>query len=451
MTDTTKESWASHHGFLLAALGASVGLGNVWRFSYVAGENGGGAFLLVYLLMVLLIGVPLLLGELALGRASQRESAAALRTLAPTTRWKHVGVLGVIAASVILAYYAVIAGWVMRYMVLYVGSTTHQLGTEGYANAFNAYVQQALQPLGWQLLCVVLAMLVIAKGVQRGIEQVSLLLMPALAVLLLGLAVYGATLSGFGQAAAFLFSPDWSALLRPEVYLAALGQAFFSIGLAMGVMITYGSYLPLTQNLPRAALTIALGDTLFAMTAGLMIFPAVFSYGLDPAQGPGLAFVVLPEVFAQMPGGALVGAAFFLLLSIAALTSMVALLEVPVAWAMQRLGWSRLRACLSLGALLYLLGMPASLGFGVWRDVQTAGGQGILDSMDFVAVELLLPLSGLLLALFIGWVWAADAAHQASGLHHSRLGQLWRGLLRYLVPVLMVLVLLGSFLGSGGH
>lgn len=450
MTDTTKETWASHRGFLLAALGASVGLGNVWRFSYVAGENGGGAFLLVYLLMVLLIGVPLLLGELVLGRASQMESAAALRVLAPATRWKHVGVLGVVAASVILAYYAVIAGWVLRYMALYVGSTTHQLGTEGYANAFNGYVQQALQPLLWQLLCMALAMAVIVKGVQRGIEQVSLMLMPALALLLLGLAVYGATLPGFAQAAAFLFSPDWSALLRPQVYLAALGQAFFSIGLAMGVMITYGSYLPRTQNLPRAALTIALGDTLFAITAGLMIFPAVFSYGLDPAQGPGLAFVVLPEVFAQMPGGALVGAAFFLLLSIAALTSMVALLEVPVAWAMQRLGWSRLRACLGLGVLLYLLGVPASLGFGVWHDVQL-GGQSILDTMDFIAVDLLLPLSGLLLALFIGWVWAADAARSASDLQHGHVGRVWRSLLRYLVPLLMVLVLLGSFLGSGGH
>lgn len=444
MSEIPREQWHSNKGFLLAALGSAVGLGNVWRFSYVTGENGGGAFLLVYLVMVLLVGVPLLLGEFALGRSTQRESSAAFERLVPGSRWRRVGLLGVLAACGILAYYAVIAGWVFKYLSLYVTRTTHELASAGFALSFQAHVAQPLEPLLWQGLGLALTMAIIARGVERGIEKVSLLLMPALGVLLLALALHSATLPGFGQGLAFLFRPDWSVLASPKVYLAALGQAFFSIGLAMGVMVTYGSYLPASRHLPGAAVTIALSDTLFAITAGLVIFPAVFSFGLDPAQGPGLAFIVLPGVFAQMPGGAAVGLAFFLLLSIAALTSMVSLLEVPVAYAMQRWGWSRARASLLLGSLLFVLGIPASLGFGLWSQVQSAGGKGILDLMDFVSADLLLPLNGLLMALFIGWVWPRHDALQASDLHASRLGRAWHVSLRYIAPVLVALVLVGS-------
>lgn len=443
MSQPTREHWQSGRGFLLAALGSAVGIGNIWRFSYVAGENGGGAFLLVYLGVVLLVGWPLLLGEFALGRSVQRESASALATLLPT-RWRHAGLLGVIASGLILAYYAVIAGWVLKYLGLYLFSPTHELASRGFAASFQAHLAQPLEPLAWQFLALALTAAVIVRGIEKGIEKISLILMPALAVLLLALALHSATLPGFAQGLAFLFRPDWSALARPEVYLAALGQAFFSIGLAMGVMMTYGSYQPASRRLPATALGIVVGDTLFAIAAGLVIFPAVFSFGLDPAQGPSLAFVVLPGVFARMPGGALVGMTFFLLLAIAALTSMVSLLEVPVAWAMQRFGGSRRRVSLLLAGLIFLLGVPASLGFGLWSDLRGPGGRGILDSMDFLAVELLLPLNGLLLALLLGWLWPRHEALRAADLADSRLGRPWHVCLRYLVPLLVAAVLAGA-------
>jgi len=439
VVETAREQWRSRHGFLLAALGSAVGLGNVWRFSYVAGEHGGGAFLLVYLAVVLLVGVPLLLGEFALGRRMQSESASAVAQLIPSSRWRHAGLIGVIAAGLILAYYAVIAGWVFRYAALYLGGLAPDLARQGFAAAFEAHVARPLAPLLWQFAALVLAALVIARGVEKGIERISLLLMPVLALLLVGLAVHSATLPGIGAGLAFLFKPNWSVLGSPGVYLAAIGQAFFSIGLAMGVMVTFGSYQPAGRPLPGTALAVALGDTLFALTAGLVIFPAVFSFGHDPAQGPGLAFVVLPEVFAQMRGGLLLGAAFFVLLSIAALTSMVSLLEVTVAYAMQRLGWSRPRAALWLGTALFLLGLPASLGFG-WP-----GGQGILGAMDFLAVDLLLPFNGVLLAVLLGWLWPLHEALAAADLQQTRqLGRIWRVSLRYLVPLLVLVVLAGS-------
>lgn len=444
MNQTKREQWQSRRGFLLAALGSAVGLGNVWRFSYVVGENGGGAFLLVYLLIVLLVGVPLLLGEFALGRRMQSESATAVARLAPTARWRHAGMIGVIAAGLILAYYAVIAGWVLRYAALYLTGSAWSLANGGYAAAFEAYVASPLQPLAWQLAAVALAAAIIGKGVEKGIEKVSLVLMPVLALLLIALAMHSATLPGFGRGLAFLFQPDWSVLASPRVYLAALGQAFFSIGLAMGVMVTFGSYQPASRPLAGAAVSIALGDTLFAITAGLVIFPAVFSFGLNPAQGAGLAFIVLPEVFAQMPSGGLVGSAFFLLLSIAALTSMVSLLEVVAAHAMQRWGWSRPQASWRLGVALFVLGIPASLGFGVWSGLPLPGGRGILDSMDFFAVELLLPLNGVLLAVLLGWLWPRHEALQAADLQPNRLGRVWHFSLRYLVPVLVGVMLLGS-------
>ncbi len=444
MSSETREQWQSRRGFLLAAVGSAVGLGDIWRFPYVVGENGGGAFLLVYLLVVLVIGVPLLLGEFALGRRMQSESATAVARLVPASRWRHAGLIGVIAAGLILAYYAVIAGWVFKYAALYLGASPQLLAQEGHAALFQAYVARPLEPLAWQLLGMALTTAVIAKGVEKGIERLSVWLMPLLALLLVGLAVHSATLPGFGRGLAFLFQPDWAMLARPDLYLAALGQTFFSIGLAMGVMVTYGSYQPATRPLPGAAVAISLADTLFGVIAGLVIFPAVFSFGLDPAQGSSLTFAVLPQVFAQLPGGRLVGALFFLLLSIAALTSMVSLLEVTVAYAMQRWRWSRPRASLCLGGLLFLLGMPASLGFGAWAGLPLPGGHTILDAMDFFAVELLLPLNGVLLAVLLGWLWPRHEAMEAADLHARRLGRLWHFSLRYLVPVLVLTVLAGS-------
>lgn len=443
-TDTAApEQWRSQTGFVLAALGAAVGLGNVWRFSYVAGENGGGAFILVYVALVLLVGYPLLLAELAIGRSAQSESAAAYAALAPGSRWRGIGVLGVLAALAILFYYPVVAGWALKYLALFAFDPAEAMRPGVASSRFQSFIAEPLQPLLWMGAVLTATVLIVWAGVERGIERASALLMPALAVILLLLAGYGLSLDGAGKALGFLFRPDWGALARPQLYLAALGQAFFSIGLAMGVMVTYASYLPRDRALPGAALAVVAGDTLFAVVAGLVIFPAVFTFGGDPAQGPVLAFVTLPQVFAHMAGGAVFALGFFALLVIAAVTSLVSLLEVPVAWLMRRWRWRRGRASIAVGLVAFAAGVPASLGHGLWRDTRI-GGLPILEAMDHGASNLLLPLNGILIALFAGWCWRRGDALAASGLQPEALAVTWRWALRYAVPALLALVLVAG-------
>lgn len=437
------EQWRSQAGFVLAALGAAVGLGNVWRFSYVAGENGGGAFVLVYAALVLLVGYPLLLAELAIGRGARAESAAAYAVLAPGSRWRGVGLLGVLAALAILFYYPVIAGWALKYLALYAFDAAEAMRPGSAPARFEAFIAEPLEPLLWSGAVLAATVAIVWLGIERGIERASALLMPALAVILLLLAGYGLSLDGAGQALAFLFRPDWGALARPQLYLAAIGQAFFSIGLAMGVMVTYASYLPRERPLPGAALAVVAGDTLFAIIAGLVIFPAVFTFGGDPAQGPVLAFVTLPQVFASLPGGAVFALGFFALLVIAAVTSLVALLEVPVAWLMRRGRWPRGRASVAVGAAAFAAGIPASLGHGLWREVRI-GGLPVLEAMDHAASNLLLPVNGILIALFAGWCWRRGDALAESGLRPEALALAWRWALRFLVPGLLALVLVAG-------
>lgn len=437
------EQWRSQTGFILAALGAAVGLGNVWRFSYVAGENGGGAFILVYVALVLLVGYPLLLAELAIGRCAQSESAAAYARLAPDSRWRGIGLLGVLAALGILVYYPVVAGWALKYLALFAFEPAEAMRPGVASSRFQSFIAEPLQPLLWMGTMLAATVAIVWMGIARGIEKASALLMPVLAVILLLLAGYGLSLDGTGKALGFLFRPDWDALARPQLYLAALGQAFFSIGLAMGVMVTYASYLPRDRALPGAALVVVAGDTLFAIVAGLVIFPAVFTFGGDPAQGPVLAFVTLPQVFAHMPGGVVFALGFFALLVIAALTSLVALLEVPVAWLMRRRRWGRGQASVAVGMVAFAAGVPASLGHGLWRDTRI-GGLPILEALDHAASNLLLPLNGILIALFAGWCWRRGDALAASGLRSAALAVAWRWALRYAVPALLALVLVAG-------
>lgn len=443
-TDTVAlEQWRSQTGFVLAALGAAVGLGNVWRFSYVAGENGGGAFILVYVALVLLVGYPLLLAEFAIGRSAQSESASAYATLAPGSRWRGIGVLGVLAALAILFYYPVVAGWALKYLALFAFDPAEAMRPGVASSRFQSFIAGPLQPLLWMGAVLAMTVAIVWMGIERGIERASAVLMPALAVILLLLAGYGLSLDGAGKALEFLFRPDWEALARPRLYLAALGQAFFSIGLAMGVMVTYASYLPRDRALPGAALAVVAGDTLFAIVAGLVVFPAVFTFGGDPAQGPVLAFVTLPQVFVHMPGGAIFALGFFALLVIAAVTSLVSLLEVPVAWLMRRWRWRRGQASITVGAIAFVAGMPASLGHGLWRDVRIAG-LPILEAMDHVASNLLLPVGGILIALFVGWSWQRGEALAGSGLRPAALAVAWRLALRYAVPAMLALVLVAG-------
>lgn len=435
-----RAQWTSRRGLILAALGAAIGIGNIWRFSYVMGENGGGAFLLIYVGAVLLIGVPMLLGELALGRAARREAVSAFASLGRGFAWRAVGLPGVGASFVILTYYSVISGWALKYFAGYAVPIDPVQPGEAQAH-FQAFTASTATPLVCHALALALATAIVAFGIERGIERACKVLMPLLAAIVVLLAVHSLTLPGSERGLAYLFAPDWSAFARPQVYLAALGQAFFSLGLAMGVLVTYGSYIPHSQRLPGAALAIALGDTFFALLAAVVIFPAVFSFGMSPDQGPGLAFVVLPAIFARMATGHVIGFAFFGLLVIAALTSMVALIEVCVAFATERLGLKRSRAIALIVAVAFLLGVPSSLGFGVWSHVRLAG-LPILDAIDFAASNVMLPLSGLAVVLFLGWHWPRDEALAAVGIRSAALAGLWRFVLRYAAPAMIAVVLL---------
>jgi len=411
---TAREHWRSGLGFVLATLGSAVGIGNVWRFSYVAGEHGGGAFLLVYVVFVAAIGLPLLLAEFALGRSAQRGPEASFATLAPHGPWRHAGWPGVAVAALILAYYAVVSGWTLKFFVAYLIGEVPAAAPAGAAHRFETFLAAA-EPIAWQATVMAACVAIVAAGVQRGIEATTTWLMPLLAVVVIVMAGYALSMPGARQGLAFVFAPDWASLTQPGVYLAAMGQVFFSLGLACGVMVTYGGYLPHGRALLRPAVAIAAGDTAFAVVAGVMIFPAVFSFGLDPAAGPALAFITMPQVFAQMPFGRGFAAAFFGLLAVAALTSAISLLEVVVAAMRDRLGWSRRRATLAAGGAIFVLGLPAALSFGVLGGVRVAG-MHLLDAMDFVASNVLMPLNGVLVAVFVGWVWSAREARHASTL-----------------------------------
>jgi NSS family neurotransmitter:Na+ symporter len=437
-----RAQWATQSGFILSALGAAIGLGNIWRFSYVVGDNGGGVFLVIYFATIVLIGLPLLLVELAAGQVTQREAASAFWQLGRAAPWRRVGILGVLVSFVILTYYGVIAGWALKYFVVFAAGLYPQQAGEA-SRYFHAFTTASVEPLLWQACIMTVTVAIVFGGVERGIERANKILMPALALIVIALAIHSLTLPDARRGLMFLFAPNWDALSQPRVYLAALGQAFFSLGLAMGVLATYGSYLPKHHHLPTAGMIIAFGDTLFAIVAATIIFPAVFSFGMSPDQGPGLAFVTLPEIFVRMTAGQIVGIAFFGLLVLAAITSSVALLEIPVASAIERWGLGRARSTILIGGTAFVLGVPSSLGFGLLSGIKLAGFP-ILDGVDFFASNILLPLSGLAIALFAGWHWREADAVEAVGLRQKWLARLWRVSIRYIAPAMITIIFLRS-------
>lgn len=439
----SREQWGSKLGFILAAMGSAVGLGNIWRFSYVAGESGGAAFLLIYIACIIAIGIPILMAEFSIGRRAQSDVVGSFETLAPGKPWVLAGFLGVASAFIILSFYGVIAGWSLHYFVQYFSGGPAAGEAGGYGDYFGGFISSPIQPLFWQFLFMALTIGIVYGGVKKGIEMWNKILMPALAVLVIGLAAYSLTLGGAGEAMTFLFSPDWSAFTDPSVYLAALGQAFFSLSLGMGALITYGSYLSKKETLPSAAVSVASLDSLFAIIAGLMIFPVVFAFGISPDSGPGLVFIALPEIFAEMSGGLIFGFLFFFLLSAAAITSGVSLLEVAVAYFMRRFQWSRRKAAVIIGTIIFLIGVPSSLGNGVLNDVRI-GGLEILDAADFLASNIFLPLGGLMIALFVGWGWKKTDALRESDFGDTTVGHIWVFVLRFVAPVLIALVFLNA-------
>jgi NSS family neurotransmitter:Na+ symporter len=439
------EIWSSRFAFLMASVGFAVGLGNIWRFPYVTGENGGAAFVLVYLLCAFGIGVPILIAELMVGRRGKNSPPFAMRAVAQvqnrSRHWQWVGAMGLLAAFTIEIVYAVIVGWVLWY--LFKAVTTGFVGVDAtLADAqFNAVLADPVGMMVWTLLGLAITGYIIYSGVQGGIEKAVTILMPVLFSLLALLAIYNIFAGGMGRALEWLFTPDFSKI-TPKVFLAAIGQAFFSIGVAMGGMMTFGAYLPKNISIPRSVLIIVVADTCVALLAGLVIFPAVFNNGMDPAAGVGLIFKTLPVAFAQMPGGYVFSILFFLLLSVAGITSMVGLVECVTAWMEDHRGYPRHKAALAVVGAVAVLSVLSALSYNLLSEYQM-GGRNLNDLLDYFSNQILLPLGGFLIALFVGWFVSSKLSAEELGFRSPLLFKLWHFLIRFVVPpaVLVIFVM----------
>jgi NSS family neurotransmitter:Na+ symporter len=432
-------------GFILAAAGSAVGLGNIWGFPTQVGRGGGAAFVLVYLVCVLLICAPIMIAELAVGRRAKKDPIGAFRVIRPGSAWWLTGLLGVLAGVGILSFYSVIAGWTIAYVYFTLTGAVHG-SSEAVGAFFGSFTANAPLSIGLTFVVLATTASIIAGGVQSGIERVTKLLMPLLFMLLGLLMLRALTLDGAGVGLEYYLRPDPTKLTDIGVINAALGQAFFSLSLGMGAMITYGSYISPTENLGRAAAWVVLLDTLVALMAGFIIFPAGFTLeGFDPtSSGPGLIFVVLPRLFATLPGGALFGAAFFVMLTVAAITSTISLLEVPTAHLIDSHGWSRRRAVLVLTIVTFVLAIPSALASGAVPFFTSMPGVGMdfLSLMATIWNNFALPIGGLLLAIFVGHVWRTDKALEELNIGGIMpLAKLWGFLIRWVCPAAILVII----------
>ncbi|MEM7081828.1 MAG: sodium-dependent transporter [Pseudomonadota bacterium] len=436
--------WSSRLAFILAVTGSAVGLGNIWKFPYIAGEYGGGAFVLMYLVFVFVIGLPTMMGEILIGRRGRRNPVATLEILgeeeANTRVWGWVGLMGVVAGIMILSYYSVVAGWALSYIGkaaqgMFTGSTETDV-----SNIFNGHVGNWKPMLGFHTLFMVMTVFVVARGVQRGLEQAVRILMPALIVMLLVLLVYAFKNGDFAAAVDYMFRPKMDQL-NLEGALVALGHALFTLSVGMGAVMAYGAYLPEDSNIGTTSVTVVIADTAIALLAGLVIFPIVFANGLSPSGGPGLIFQSLPLAFGGMNGGVFFGTLFFILLSFAAWTSAIGLIEPAVAWMNERFGIARNKTAMIIGLIIWSLGILSALSFNLLADVQTPFGS-LFDMMDYITSNIMLPLGAFLIVVFAGWVMCRnstfDELKMGSGLRFS----LWRIAARYVAPVGIVLIFL---------
>jgi neurotransmitter:Na+ symporter, NSS family len=438
---TPRDSFGSRFGIIAAAAGSAVGLGNIWKFPYVAGQNGGGAFLIVYILFIIAIGLPVMLSEFSIGRRAQKNAIGSFKKLAPGTRWYLAGVMGVAAAFLILSFYSAVAGWTLEYIYISLVNGFSGKNEQELNIMFGNFITGTWRPLFWQMVFMVLTAWIVMAGIKKGIEKYTKVLMPLLVVMILILCLRSLTLPGSAEGVAFLFRPDFSGL-STDAILAALGQAFFSLSLGMGTLITYGSYVGRNHNLGSTVVQVSAADTIIAIMAGIAIFPAVFAFGIDPAEGPGLVFITLPNIFQQIPGGYFFALIFFILLAVAALTSSISILEVVVAWFVEEFRLSRKRATILASIMISVLGIFCTLSFGVLSDV-TIFGMVFFDLLDFTTSNLLLPLGGLFIVLFVGWYIGADKSRQEiSNRGTLRVGYfpVFMFLVRFIAPFAITLV-----------
>lgn len=458
--DAIHGQWSGRWAFILAATGSAVGLGNIWKFPYITGDNGGGAFVLIYLACILLIGLPIMVAEVMLGRRGRRSPINTMRYLAREEgrlpSWGLLGWMGVVAGFLILSYYAVVAGWALAYFSRAFGGAFAGIEAEQAESMFVSLVSDPERLLAWHTVFIVMTMIVVARGVRGGLERAVRILMPALLVILLILVGYAMSTEHFAQGASFLFKPDFEALFyKPDEFgimrftwspvMVALGHAFFTLSLGMGAIMIYGSYLPKQTSIIKTTGVIAVMDTAVAILAGLAIFPIVFAHGLEPGQGPGLIFQTLPLAFGAMPAGIFFASLFFLLLVFAAWSSAISLIEPLVAWLVENRGISRVSATVWSGMGAWMLGLVTIFSFNIWSGEEYQWlGMTAFGLLDYLTANIMLPLGGLLIALFAGWRMSRQSSLDELAVADGWLFRSWYVLVRFIAPLAVILIFLNA-------
>jgi NSS family neurotransmitter:Na+ symporter len=447
-----RDSFGSRFGVIAATAGSAVGLGNIWRFPLVATQNGGGAFLLLYIGFVLIIGIPVMLSEFSIGRRAQLNAFGSFKKLAPGTPWFMVGFLGILTAFAILAFYSTVAGWTLEYF--YQASTNKLLGVGDMEKNFSEFSSNAFRPLVWQLLVMIITAVVVYSGIKKGIEKFTKILMPVLVLLILLVAIRSMTLPGAGEGIKYLFLPNWSAVSFKTV-LMALGQAAFSLSIGMGTLITYGSYIQKDNHLLNTSVQVAFTDTVVAILSSLMVVPAIFAFSAikvtDLAPGPGLVFEVLPNVFKAIPGGIVFSVIFFALLSLAALTSTISVLEVVVAWLKEEMKITRKSATFIASVSISVLGVLATLSFGKLSEFKIFG-KTVFGLLDYASANIMLTFGALLIVIFVGWKMGKSAFLDEisnQGTVKSTLFKIVFFIIRYIAPVAIGIIAIANFFIRG--
>ena len=432
-------TWSGRWTFILAAAGSAVGLGNIWKFPYMAGENGGGAFVLIYLICILLIGVPIMVAEILIGRRGRSSPANSMEYLAKEANtfpaWKLLGVMGAVAGLLILSFYSVAAGWA----VAYIFEGFDGASADYYGESFNSFLQDETSLLFFHSIFILTTVAIVARGVIKGLEVWINRLMPILFIIVILLCLYATQTGAFFKGVAYLFTPDFSKI-NGSIILAALGQAFFTLSLGMGAIMAYGAYMPSKQNIGSTAISVAFLDTSVALLAGMAIFPIVFANDLQTASGPGLVFVTLPWAFVNMPLGLLFGKLFFILLSIAALSSAISLLEPGVAWFVESFKTKRYVAAIGLGLIAWTLGIFSALSFGLLSDFTLVGDRNFFDSMDFLSNQILLPLGGIFIAIFVGWIMKKEKVLEELEIKNELIIKVWFFFLKFIAPLTIIMI-----------
>jgi len=447
MSDQRKSihgTWSSRWTFILAATGSAVGLGNIWKFPYMAGDNGGGAFVLIYLACIFVIGIPIMLGEIMIGRRGRSSPANTMSFLAKEAEssqaWTLLGATGALAGLLILSFYSVAAGWAMAYVF----GGFQETSAQAVSSEFDKFLTDPVALLFWHTLFIIITVTIVARGILKGLEAWINTLMPMLFIIIILLCIYAMQTGAFLEGLTYLFKPDFTKI-NSDVLLAALGQAFFTLSLGMGAIMAYGAYMPADQNIGRTAITVAALDTGVALLAGIAIFPIVFANGLAPTEGPGLVFVTLPIAFANMPLGVLFGTLFFILLSIAALSSSISLIEPGVAWLVESLKTKRAYAAIGLGIFSWTLGVFSALSFNLMSEFKLFG-MNFFDFTDFLTNQIMLPLGGIFIAVFVGWVMKKKDVLDELQIEDGIIFKSWFFVIRFVAPVMVAMVLLYFFI-----